>query len=100
MRASSLLRFEARVTASSCEAEMALRIRVRKSAVGSVMLMTGGVLPGGLGHPRDVAVVSQLAQADPADTELAIHGPRAAAAAAARVGAALVLGGALLAHAL
>src|SRR4051812_14763557 len=55
-------------------------------------------LPGRLGHPRDEAVVSQLAQADPAEAELAIDRARPAAAAAASVLAGLVLGRARLAH--
>src|SRR3954451_21379677 len=79
-----------------------LRIRVRKSAMGSVMDMAlkGCSLPAALGHPRHVAVVRELAQADPAQAELAIHRARPAAAAATTVLTRLVLGGACLAHAL
>src|SRR3954469_2314945 len=78
------------MSAVSCAAWMALRIRVRKSAIGSVIRR----LPAALGHPGDEPAVGQLSQADPADAELAIDGARAAAAAAPTVLAGLVLGGA------
>src|SRR5688572_10446847 len=68
-----------------------LRMRVRKSAMGSVMLMRAA-LPARLGHARDVALVRELAQADAAEPELLVDGARAAALAAARVPAGLVLG--------
>src|SRR5918912_1099484 len=42
-------------------------------------------LPGTLGHAGDRALVRELAEADPAETELAIDRTRPAAAAAARV---------------
>jgi hypothetical protein len=74
-----------------------LRMRVRKSAVGSVNDMG---LPTALGHPWDEALVGELAQADPADAELAVDGASAAATATARVSAGLVLGRAPLAHSL
>src|SRR6478752_605264 len=80
-----------------CDAWIPLRIRVRKSAIGSVIDM---LLPAALRHAGDVAVVRELAQADTADPELAEHGTRAAAAAAAGVLARLVLRTACLAHAL
>src|SRR4051794_41496456 len=85
------------MSAVSCAAWIALRIRVRKSAMGSVMdmgLSALRVLPAGLGHPGDEPVVGQLPQADPADAELAVDGARAPAAAAPTVLAGLVLGGA------
>src|SRR5215210_9372100 len=62
---------------------MPLRIRVRKSAMGSVMLMAG--LPARLRHAGDVPRVGQLAQADPAQAEPAVHRARAAAAPTAGV---------------
>src|SRR5690349_10277164 len=80
-----------------CDAWMPLRIRVRKSAMGSVIDM---LLPAALRHAGDVAVVRELAQADAAHAELAEHRARAAAAAAAGVLARLVLRTACLAHAL
>src|SRR5919112_1699944 len=97
MRAISILSLLAGISTVSCDAWMALRTRVRKSATGSVIDMR---LPAALRHARDVAVVRELAQADPAQAELAEDGARAAAAAAARVLAGLVLGGARLADAL
>src|SRR3954451_8588514 len=59
---------------------------------------TERVLPGRLGHPGDEAVVGQLAQADPAEAELAIHGAGPSAATAASVLTGRVLGRARLAH--
>src|SRR5687768_4831435 len=99
MRAISLDRREAGASTASCWACSPLRMRVRKSAVGSVWDMASS-LPAALGHPGDVAVVRQLAQADPAHAELAVDGARPAAAAAARVSAGLVLRGARLLDAL
>src|SRR3954468_10632855 len=95
MRASSTLSFDDGTSTVSCAAVMPLRIRVRKSATGSVLDM-GSPTP--LPHAGDVAVVRELAQADPAQAELAVDGARAPATAAPRVFAGLVLGGALLAH--
>jgi hypothetical protein len=60
-----------------------LRIRVSMSAIGSVSILR--LLPTALGHPRDLAVVRELAQADPAETEFPVDGARAAAAPAAGV---------------
>src|SRR5829696_3194039 len=92
MRAISFFRFEDGMSTVSCAAMMPLRIRVRKSAMGSVMLIPGP-LPARLGHAGDVALMGHLAQADPAQAELAVHGARAAALAAARVRAGLELRG-------
>src|ERR1051326_2455843 len=55
-------------------------------------------LPAGLGHAGDVALVGRLAQADPAEAELAVVGARPATAAAAVVRPALELGLAPLLH--
>src|ERR1700694_5575211 len=56
----------------SCIATFALRIRVSMSAMGSVMVMRGSPLsPAGLGHAGHFAGMNQLAQADPAQAELA-----------------------------
>src|ERR671910_2680255 len=54
--------------------------------------------PTRLGHPGDVALVGLLAQANPAEAELAVHRTRAAAVAAPVVAPGLVLGRARLAH--
>src|SRR3954468_19968852 len=67
------------------------RTRVRKSATGSVMDMPPSLLPARLGHAGDEALVCQLAQADPAHTELAEHRARAATPATPGVVARLVL---------
>src|SRR5829696_5969788 len=101
MRAISRLSLEDGISTVSWAAVMPLRMRVRKSATGSVMDMLGVLrLPTALRHPRDVALVGQLAQADPAQAELAEHGAGAAAAAAPGVLAGRVLARACLAHAL
>src|SRR5579864_8397890 len=82
------------MTAFSWSALLAFRMRVSMSAIGSVS--TSSLLPAGLRHAGDGALVGELPQADTADAELAEHRARPAAAAAARVGADLVLLGPLL----
>jgi hypothetical protein len=57
-------------------AELALRIRVSMSAIGSVMTMRS---PGRLGHTGDVSLVGQLAKTDAAQHEPTVHGPGPAA---------------------
>src|SRR5215213_3626414 len=89
MRAISRLRFDDGISTVSCAAMMPLRIRVRKSAIGSVIDMRS---PARLGHARDEAVVRQLAQAQAAEPELAVHGARTPATATTRMRARLVLG--------
>src|SRR5919106_5286296 len=91
----SRLRRLAGISTSSWAAMIPLRIRVRKSAMGSVIDMRS---PARLRHAGDEAVVRELAQAHAAEAELAIDGARAAAAPAARVGPRLVLRRARLAH--
>src|ERR1700742_2144754 len=76
------------ITTVSWDVMIPLRIRVRKAAMGSVIDMA---LPARLRHARDVAVVGEPAQAHAAQANLAVHGGGPAAAAAARVGARLVL---------
>src|SRR5437764_1999885 len=87
MRAISTLSFELGISARSCSALLALRMRVSMSATGSVSI----ALPGALCHARDDALVGELPQADPAETELLEDGTRPSAAVAARVVAHLVL---------
>src|SRR5882757_1326663 len=87
----------------SCAAWIALRIRVRKSAMGSVLALTGCSrwccgLPRRLRHARDETVVGHLAQADPAEAELAVDGAGPAATAATGVLPGLELVRARLAH--
>src|SRR3954452_14445325 len=111
-----VLSFDDGMLAESWYAEFALRIRVRKSAIGSVIVMSGGaslaavphalgprrlgarasrrsvllrwgVLPGTLADAGQLAGVSHLPQADPAQAELAVDRVGAAAALAAGVAA-------------
>src|SRR5689334_15101266 len=89
MRAISRLSLLEGITTVSWAAWMPLRIRVRKSAMGSVIDMRS---PARLRHAGDEALVRELAQADPAQAELAVHRARTTAAAAAGVLAGLVLG--------
>src|SRR5690242_3458635 len=74
----------------------ALRIRVSMSAIGSVIVIGAPPSPRCLGHAGDLAGVGELAQADPAQAELAVHRARATAPATPRVAAHLELGRALL----
>src|SRR5919206_1808393 len=94
MRAISRLSLLDGISTVSWAARIALRMRVRKSAMGSVIDMRS---PAGLGHAGDEPLVGQLAQADPAQAELAVHRARAPAATAARVRARRELRAALLA---
>src|SRR3954468_2361338 len=95
MRAMSRLSPLAGISTVSWAAMIPLRMRVRKSATGSVIDMRS---PARLRHAGDVAVVGELAQADPAEPALAVHRARAPAAPAARVGPRLVLRRARHAH--
>src|SRR3954452_16674396 len=95
MRASSTLSLDDGISTVSWAAWMPLRMRVRKSAMGSVIDIRS---PARLRHARDHPVVRELPEADPAQAELPVDGTRAAAPAAPGVFAGLVLGGALLAH--
>src|SRR3954462_14583928 len=90
MRAISRLSRLEGISTVSCAAMMPLRIRVRKSAIGSVIDMRRS--PTRLGHAGDHAVVRQLAQAQAADAELAVDRARAPTAPTTRVSACLVLG--------
>src|SRR5437773_1958478 len=89
MRAISSFIREVGIEADSCIARFTLRMRVSMSAMGSVSTLSS--LPARFRHARDRALVGELAEADPADTELAVHGARTSAAVAARVAANLVL---------
>src|SRR4249919_726061 len=94
MRAISSLMLEVGIDAESWSARLAFLIRVSMSAMGSVSTFV--LLPARLRHSRHGALMGELAQADPAEPELAVDGPWAAATVAARVGPHLVLGLALL----
>src|SRR5215208_3771228 len=95
MRAISAFRRELGITTSSWAAWMPLRIRVRKSAMGSVIDMRS---PARLRHAGDEALVRELAQADAAQPELAVDRTRAPAAPAAAVRPRGVLGRAVGPH--
>src|SRR3954447_7056608 len=95
MRASSVFIFECGITTSSWPACKPLRMRVRKSAIGSVIDI-GLDLPARLLDARDQTLVRDVAQADPAQPELAEVGTRTTAVLAAVVLARLVLRGARL----
>src|SRR5918994_3357218 len=95
MRAISAFRPDDGTTTSSWAAWMPLRIRVRKSAIGSVIDMRS---PARLRHAGDEALVGELAQADAAQPELAVHRTRAPAAPAAAVRPRGVLGRAVGPH--
>src|SRR5919206_5345967 len=88
IRAISRLRRLDGISTVSWAAMIALRMRVRKSATGSVIDMRS---PARLRHAGDEALVGELAQADPAQAELAVDRARATAPAAARVLPGLVL---------
>src|SRR5205085_10180300 len=83
MRAISTFRREVGISACSCIALLALRMRVSMSATGSVSIAR--LLPARFGHAGDHALMRELPQADPAEAELAEDGARAPAAVAARV---------------
>src|SRR6266540_3100930 len=72
---------EVGIVVVSCIALLALRMRVSMSAIGSVCIS----LPARFGHAGDLALVREVAQADPAEAELLVDGARPAAAVAARV---------------
>src|SRR5580765_733676 len=91
MRAISTLSLDVGISARSCSALLALRMRVSMSATGSVSILV--LLPRALRHAGNHALVSELAQADAAKPELLEHGARPAAAVAAGVVAHLVLRG-------
>src|SRR5213592_4454225 len=82
MRAMPSLRREVGISACSCSALLALRIRASMSATGSVSIWS----PTRFGHARDHALVRQVPQADPAEAELAKNGARAPTAVAAGIG--------------
>src|SRR3954451_3953612 len=89
MRAISFLSRLEGISTVSWAAMMPLRIRVRKSAMGSVIDMMR--LPARLRHAGDETVVRELAQAQAAEPELAVHRARATATPTTRLRARLVL---------
>src|SRR6266700_2921341 len=91
MRAISTFNFEFGISARSCSALLALRMRVSMSATGSVSISV--LLPRALRHAGNDALMGELPQADPAEPELLEDGARPPAAVAAGVVAHLELCG-------
>src|SRR5919206_3782437 len=95
MRAHSDFSREDGISTVSWAAWIPLRMRVRKSAMGSVLELTAGSLcgvsPRRLGHAWDEALMGELPEADTAQSELAVDRACPAAAAAPGVLAGLVL---------
>src|SRR5438067_4287842 len=89
MRAISTFSFEVGISARSCSALLALRMRVSMSATGSVSMSF--LLPRAFRHAWDHALVGELAQTDPAEPELLEHGARPPTTVAAGVVPHLVL---------
>src|SRR6266481_4198700 len=79
MRAISVFSFETGTSTRWCLAAAALRMRVRKSAMGSVCIV---LLPAGFRDAGDFALQRHAAETDAAHLELADIPARAAAAAA------------------
>src|SRR5215831_16856652 len=106
------LSFDAGMSTFSCSARLALRILVRRSAIGSLVI--GGslrtrlvfshtlhplpFLPTRLDHAWDFALERQFSEAEPASLELPEIAARAATQSAASIGPRLELGRALLLH--
>src|SRR3954447_11958570 len=91
MRAISTFSFEFGISARSCSALLALRMRVSMSATGSVSMVVV-LSPRALRHAGDHALVGELAQADTAEPELLVDRARAPATVAAGVVTHLELG--------
>src|SRR5262245_28136484 len=79
----------------SCSARLALRMRVNRSAMGSLIMTES---PARLDHAGHLALERELAEADAAQLELPQVSPRAAAQLAAVVDARLELHRALRLH--
>src|SRR5438477_1917354 len=92
IRQSSALMPDAGQATSSCRARTAFRMRVSRSAIGSVMApISVPPLPARLGHTGDHPEMRQLAKADAAKAELPEEPPRPPAAMTARIAADLEL---------
>src|SRR3954451_3226302 len=76
--ATAILSRLAGMSTTGLSIRLALRIRVSMSANESV-IMVGGPSPAGLLDARDQPVAGHVAEADPADAELAVDGARPAA---------------------
>src|SRR5580692_4239921 len=89
MRAISTFNLEDGRSTRGCFARAALRMRVSKSAMGSVVILSS--LPAGLHHAGNFSLEREAAETDTAHLELAERAPRAAADPAAVALADLVL---------
>src|SRR5690349_20512167 len=99
MVASASFCFDDGMRTSSCIATLPLRMRVSMSAMGSVIVIAASTpSPRCLRDAGNFAGVRHLAQADPAQAELAVHGARTTTTTAARVAPNLELGLALRLH--
>src|SRR6185295_9375549 len=76
-RTTAIFTFEEDMVTSCLRACCALRMRVRRSAIGSVMLMRRSS-PARLGQARNLAAIGDLADLHARQAELAIHAARAA----------------------
>src|SRR5690606_26050601 len=86
----SALSFDVGTSTRSCFARCALRILVRRSETGSMLLIPVSS-PARLDHAREIALARQVPEADAAECELSDVAARAAAPAAAVAHAHLVL---------
>jgi hypothetical protein len=75
MVASATFCLEAGMFTWSCIATLALRMRVSMSAIGSVIIAVAP-LTSSTWSRRDLTGVREVAQADAAQAELPVHGPR------------------------
>src|SRR6266446_2629924 len=89
--ASRTLSLEDGMSTFSCSARLALRMRVRRSAMGSLIDMEPRPLPARLDHTRHLALEGELPEADPAELELPQVTARSTAQPAARIGPRLEL---------
>src|SRR5881296_4013347 len=84
MPAMASFMFECGISTRGCRDLTAFRIRVSMSAIGSVMVSSSPpVLPAGFRNARHHPLQRQIAEADPAQLELAQEAPRPPAALAA-----------------
>src|SRR5262245_5874695 len=84
--ATAIFSFDAGMSTVARSMRLALRIRVSMSARLSVIMM-GSSSPARLLDARNQPVVGHAAEADPADAELAVHGPGSPAQLAAQTNA-------------
>src|SRR5262249_8575282 len=87
--ATPILRRVAGMSTAGRSMRLALRMRVSMSARGSVIMVVVSS-PARLDYARDEPVAGHVAEADPADAELAVDRPRPAAQPAAQADADLV----------